>query len=1010
MIAMYGFYFRQPWWLLACVLAAPVIWTALRGLRSLGRTRRIAAMVLRTLAIVLLSVLLARPTLTERDERLTVIAVVDRSKSVSPELQAAGLGFLAEAMSHKPPGDQLALIDIAEAASISRLPASVLEIPKRNIALTGGQSLLASGVQMAMAIAPPNTAVRILLVSDGNETEGDLKEAARIAAANGIPIDVLPLSYRHEREVIFQRLAAPSRARSGQTVALRFILRSTAPADGKLHLTLNGRPVDLDPTSPAIAAPVRLKAGTNVKTISLPLGTRGMHEFEATFIPDDPHFDGLTQNNRASAMTFVAGPGYVLVVDADGSAAPLVKALQASQIEVRYAPAGDLPHKLTKLVDVDAIVLVGTDNSNFTFQQQEMLCRYVTDLGGGLVMVGGPESFGAGGWIGSPVADILPVDLDPPQKKQMPKGALVLIMHACEMPRGNYWGKPVGIAAVNTLSRLDLIGVLDYGWGAGQANWVHPLSPAGDKTQVIAAIKKMQMGDMPDYHAPMQAAYQRLKNCDAVQKHVILISDGDASPPSAALLKSFRQSGITCTGVAVFPHSPNDVQSLQRIAAATGGRFYNVKDPNKLPQIFVKEAQVVRRALIVEETFAPRIRYSLNEIVKGLRQLPNLDGYVLTGPKGGLTQTVLVSAKNDPILATGQAGLGRCVAFTSSADARWASSWLQWGGFQRFWEQAVRFASKSAQPSDCEIFADVRGRNVTLTVEAMDAEGNFLQFANVAGQVIAPDMAVSPLDLTQVGPGRYRAEFRAGGSGSYLVNLRYKRAEDADGSSSPARAGAGLVQSAVIVPYAPEFRDLSDNAALMSEVAHIAGGRIVSADPARADLFNRSGVKFPQTAMPLTKPLILIFLCVFLLDVAVRRIAIDLGGVARRVAAVIDRLLGRSRAAAAGKTLDRLRLRREKLREQLAGRQSPTLQSYGDGAPEPLASRRFDGADAPGAEQAAAELPQAGLLSATRPDEAPDAEKAPGPPEPQPTHLDRLLRAKRKAGRQLRGDKKDDGP
>ena len=79
-------------------------------------------------------------------------------------------------------------------------------------------------------------------------------------------------------------------------------------------------------------------------------------------------------------------------------------------------------------------------------------------------MVGGAESFGAGGWIGSPVSEILPVDMDPPQKKQLPKGALVLIMHACEMPQGNYWGQQVAIAAVNTLSRLDLVGILAYGW------------------------------------------------------------------------------------------------------------------------------------------------------------------------------------------------------------------------------------------------------------------------------------------------------------------------------------------------------------------------------------------------------------------------------------------------------------------------------------------------------------------------------------------------------------------
>jgi hypothetical protein len=277
----------------------------------------------------------------------------------------------------------------------------------------GEQTKLADGVQMAMAIAPPNTAVRILLISEGNETAGDLKETARIAAINRIPIDVLPLRYEYDREVIFKRLAAPTKARSGETISLRFILNSTTGTSGRLFLNLNGKPVDLAPDSAEIAAAVDLRPGTNVKTISLPVGTRGVHEFEAVFVPDDPGQDKVPQNNRASAMTFVAGPGHVLVVDGDGTSGLVLKRiLENSDIDARYCPAAELPDNLARLMDSDAVILVNTDCSSFSYQQQEMLCRYVTDLGGGLVMAGGPQSFGAGGWIGSPVAEILPVDLD----------------------------------------------------------------------------------------------------------------------------------------------------------------------------------------------------------------------------------------------------------------------------------------------------------------------------------------------------------------------------------------------------------------------------------------------------------------------------------------------------------------------------------------------------------------------------------------------------------------------
>ncbi|MHC4648496.1 MAG: VWA domain-containing protein, partial [Planctomycetota bacterium] len=571
LITNYSFYFAQPWWLLGCVLLGPIVWLGQRSMAALGRVRRVTAIVLRCLVVFILLALLARPMLTQKNRQLTLIAVIDRSQSIPVTLQQASLNYLSTALKYKPEKDRLAVVDIAEAASISKLPSNDTKIRERNPALTGEQTNLSGGVQMAMAIAPPDTAVRILLLSEGNETAGDVKEAARIAAANRIRIDVLPLRYQYEREVIFKRLAAPSKARSGQTISLRFILNSTALARGKLFLNLNGEQVDLVPDLPEVAVDVELEPGTNVKTISMPVGSRGMHGFEAMFVPNDPNDDRIVQNNRASAMTYVAGPGHVLVVDADGAVGPvLTKALKDSDIYVQYSPAAEFPDNLVGLMDTDAVVLVNTDISNFTYQQQEMLCRYVNDLGGGLIMVGGPESFGAGGWIGSPVAEILPVDLDPPQKKQLPKGALVLIMHACEMPQGNYWGKKVAVAAVKTLSRLDSIGILAYNWQGG-GDWVIPLSDVGDKEAIVAAIDEMVMGDMPSLHDHLQEAYDKLKACDAVQKHVIVISDGDPQPPTQQLLNQCKQAGITVTGVGIFPHSAADTQSLLRVAKATGG-------------------------------------------------------------------------------------------------------------------------------------------------------------------------------------------------------------------------------------------------------------------------------------------------------------------------------------------------------------------------------------------------------------------------------------------------------
>jgi len=156
---------------------------------------------------------------------------------------------------------------------------------------------------------------------------------------------------------------------------------------------------------------------------------------------------------------------------------------------------------------------------------------------------------------------------------------------------------------------------------------------------------------------------------------------------------------------------------------------------------------------------------------------------------------------------------------------------------------------------------------VTINIEAIDAEGKFIQFANIEGQIIAPDVSTNTLELTQIGPGQYHGQFLAAASGSYIVNLRYKKLS---GDTK-----THLTQTTVTIPFAPEFRDLSDNAPLLTEVSEISGGRILSSDPNQAELFDYATLKFPETEMPLLRPLMLICLALFLLDVAMRRVILD---------------------------------------------------------------------------------------------------------------------------------------
>ncbi len=971
LIGSIGFRLAQPMWLAAALVALPLIAWSWRKLESLGRVRRAVAIGFRTAVLGLLAVLLAQPRLERTSDQLTVILVIDRSQSVPDSLREDALAYLGKALKDIPEDARIAVVDTAEIADISKLPSRDPNVRRRIHSVRGKQTNLAAGVEMAMAIAPPDSATRIVLVSDGNENAGELRDAARVAASNGIPVDVLALQYDYPQEVVFRRIVVPSRARSGQTVNLRMVLNSTSMATGRLQLTLNGQRVDLDPSSPSDSVPVTLRPGTNVKSVQVPLGARGVHDFEARFIPDGQAGDTLLENNLASGVTYVAGPGHVLLVDANGTdSMDLSKALRASDMDIRYLHASEFPESLPDLMDTDCVVLVNTPADYFTARQQQLLHLYVSRMGGGMVMVGGPEGFGAGGWIGSPVATILPVDLDPPQRKEMPRGALVLVIDRSSSMAGEKLrvAKRAALAAVRGLSKHDDVGVVVFDTGA---EWAVPLQRAENRKQIESRIRQISLGGGTDVHAGMLKAAQVLKNHDGGTRHVILLSDGQtAGPPCQQLATQMDRDRITVSTVAVGAGA--DRALLMDIAKRAKGRFYPVDDPRMLPQIFVKEARTVRRSLIREGTFTPAITDPTSELVPP-GGLPALDGYIVTATKGGFNKVLLVSDKKDPVLASGQAGLGRCVAFTSSGNALWAKNWVSWGGFARFWEQIVRHTGKSPQGMDADVYTEVSGRDVVVTVDAVDREGNFMQFADVAGNVIDPTMETEGLELRQIGPGQYRTQFRVSKQGSYLLNLRYRRP---DGTT-------GTVQSAVAVPYALEFNDLADNTPLLHEVTVVTNGRQLPAEPADANLFATEGLAWPKHSSPLTELVLMLLAGLFLLDVAVRRISVDVVGMARSVRRRVGGMLGSK--SDTDQTLARLKARRDQIKKT-------RLASSGQ------ASRKF----VAGEQASAGPLPLADTSKAPdkadrRPGRSQDTDKKPDAPVlKEQSHVDRLLAARRK--------------
>ncbi|MBL9032993.1 MAG: VWA domain-containing protein [Phycisphaerae bacterium] len=990
--------FDRPVWLwLIPICWALTVWIGRRSLSGMGTSGRRVALVIRLVVILLLAGAMAEPQWRRESRAVAVTVVLDASRSIQPKDQRLAERYVEAARkANEDKDDELGVVTVGADAYVQSLPNRLNQRVERQFVGSDQGTNLAGGVRLAMAVRKPTAANRLVMITDGNETAGSLLSAAEAAKAAGIPIDVLPVRYSLSGEVIVDQLVAPTTARMGENVSLKVVIEATRAAKGRLSVLVNDEPVDLDPTSPSLSAGVELSKGSNVIPVPITVSRAGPQKFRAVFEPEGGG-DTIAENNEALAVTFVSSQGRVLIVTEQSEAVEaLVRALTEAKIATEVIAADQAPKSLTELNGYDAIVLANEPAFNFTQQQMEDLKQYVHETGGGLVMVGGPESFGAGGWIGSPLEDALPVKLDPPQKRQIPRGALVLVMHSIEMPDGVSYGKKTAQAAVDALSRLDLAGIIEF-TGGSQSTWVHPLAEVGDGSAIRRSIGKLVFGDMPDYAPHLTAALAGLEQVEAGAKHVIMITDGDAGMPSQGLLQRYKKAKVTISTVGVYPHNASDLTKLQNIAQATGGRAYQVTTQaglGNIVQIFIKEAQTVKRSLIWEgEPFVPAFTGGISETMRGLSAFPPLQGYVVTGEREGLAMVTLRGKESDPISAQWQYGLGRVMAFTSDASTKWQPAWVAWEGYRAFWEQHLRWIMRPSGSANLRVTTEKVGDETRVMVDALDPSGERLNFARFRGRVAMPGGGGQDVELQQVGPGRYEGRFSSKDAGAYVLSMRY---------AAPGAGGTvmeGSVQAAVSKPFADEFRALTDNTPLLTQVASMTGGKVLSGNPEADGLWRREGLTMPVATRPIWILLALLALGLFLVDVGVRRVRIDVP----LIAASVAKLFRASRERGA-QQMDTLRRAREAAKAQMARRaDAGTMREAQEDARAALdeASRAAATAsagvkfEAPKDRAAKAGPVQVAGGAAPKPTAEPKAKPAAAPEQAE--SLSRLMKAKKRA-------------
>ncbi len=821
-------------------------WGSWKPMANLGSGRRAAALTFRSILIGLIVLAIAGVQWVWITDRTTVIYLLDQSDSIPRAKRDVMLKFAIESVAahrREARGDRSGLIVFGRDAAIE-FPPYDEDLPyvqglESYLGRTDATNLEAA-LKLAAASFPEDSAKRIVIITDGNQTLGDAAAVARSLADSGIGIDVVPITREAGSEVLVEKIDIPASIRQGQPFETRVVISRYAaegnrePISGRLRLIRARGPEE----QTLLDEPITLDRDVNVFPIRDAINVPAGYTYRAEFVPDDPAGDSLKENNRADAFTYVRGKGRVLLIEdwsRPGEYAALVEALRRGEIEVEVRGSDRLFTSLAELQAYDAVILAGVPRSSgddavsiasFGDEHIQMLVTNTEQFGCGLLMIGGPYALGAGGWANTELEKAMPVDFQIKNKKVEAVGALAMILHASEIAQGNYWQKRIGQAALEVLGPLDYCGVLQYGsvgdaWLWGGNNGMLRVGP--NRQAMINRLRRMTPGDMPAFQPSMQMALRSLVATPASVRHMIIISDGDPTPPTTAVLNQFRAQNIKVSTVAVGAHGPAGHATLQNVATQTGGNYYRATNPAALPKIFQREAMRVARPLVYEPPggVQPQIDYP-HEILTGLpRELPDLKGFVLTSVKDSPLVQVSIRAdkpqepENQTILATWTYGLGRTAVFTSDVGHRWANRWTDWPGFDQFFTQLVRWSMRPTQ-SDAKftVATNVRDGKVEVVVNALDSEDQFLNFLDMQAVAVGPDLKPIPLLMRQTAPGRYVGTFDADSAGSYLVNI----------IPGP---GMAPITTGASVPFSEEYRVRQANLNLLEELSRLtpAGGQ-----------------------------------------------------------------------------------------------------------------------------------------------------------------------------------------
>lgn len=847
--------FLKPFWLLLLpILFAFVLFVAWKGDFSSAFSKKLETGI-RLFVCMLLVLALASPQFVKQTDRATTIFVVDRSASVD---QGKSGAFLEEAYAAKGKKDEIAVISFGKEAGVEVMPTLEGNFPTDHFLsfVDEGATDIESAVRLAMGIFPENVGKRIVLLTDGEETQGDALGIIGTLSSPNITLDVFSTAKAQEAGVQITALELPEVANKKTSYDITLQLYATVETTAEVRLFKENTLIAKEE--------ITVSSGESRVVFADKTDTGGGVTYRAEITPE---IDDTTKNNQAYAYTYIDDVPRVLLVGNKENTEAWQGILAASGLQVEEVSPKGVPMAMESLEGYNSIILANVSAKELTTGFLPLLETYVRTLGGGLVVSGGAEAYALGGYFKTPLEDMLPVDMELKTEGETPDLAMVMIIdRSGSMTAGTYgvtqleMAKEAAIRSLDSFQEKDQVGIIAFD---DKFEWVVPITKvAGNKVEITDKIAKIQPGGGTSILPGLVEGVDQLVSTVAKEKHIILLTDGQAEQTGYdSVLREMEKQGITLSSVAVGGGA--DATLLKELAEGGGGRYYFTDEFTDLPEIFATETLLAGKEYLNHRSFYPKVG-SASGILTGIDSVPKLDGYVGTTAKSR-GDVVLVSDREEPILATWQYGLGRTAAWTPDVGGGWTREWLSQPAGTAVLRNTVGWVGNTKMDEEIRLSGRAGASNGTLRVEMPynpDVSG-------LTATVLSSEGTPYETTLIATAPGIYEGEFATSAQGAYVASLSVKKK---DGTQQNMSGGFTL-------PYSAEY-DMSkkgEGAGLLPEMATVGVGRVLTQGQ---EVFETA----PQASLTpkdMSQWLLALGLGFFLLDIALRRFAVWRGRLER---------------------------------------------------------------------------------------------------------------------------------